>query len=359
MKGVLNRSERQPMTRDEIIAHLDEHPFIPHPVLKNAHAQTIAGTLIRRRFKSIEERSEPRYFDTDPGARVLAQCAWQNDRESAPSIIIAHGMEGSTESRYMLGTAEKALDAGFNAVRVNYRNCGGTEHLTPTLYHAGLTDDIRHIVSELVERDGLSEIHLVGFSLGGNIVLKLAGEYGSSIPAAIRGVVAVSASIDLASCADAIELRKNIIYNTRFVKSLRDRMRLKAKLFPERYDPSMLRGIRTIRQFDDAYVAPHCGFRDSADYYERASALRVIDRISVPTLIIHAKDDPIIPFAPLERHEVKANHQVAVLAPAQGGHVGFISGNAEGEERFWSEMKAVEFVKLISNLNGIQNSFLR
>jgi predicted alpha/beta-fold hydrolase len=343
------------MTRDEIIARLDEHPFIPHPAIKNAHAQTIAGTLIPRRFKSIEERSEPRVFDTDPGARVLAQCAWQPDRKSKPTIIIAHGMEGSTESRYMLGTAEKALEAGFNAVRVNYRNCGGTEHLTHTLYHAGLTDDIRHIVSELVERDGLREIYLAGFSLGGNIVLKLAGEYGTLTPAAIRGVVAISASIDLASCADAIELRKNIIYNTRFVKSLRDRMRLKATLFPERYDPSLLRGIRTIRQFDDTYVAPHCGFRDSADYYERSSALRVMDRIAIPTLIIHAKDDPLIPFAPLRRTEVIANPNVTVLAPDQGGHVGFISANGEGEERFWAEATTIRFIEMIRNL-GIQSS---
>jgi predicted alpha/beta-fold hydrolase len=143
------------------------------------------------------------------------------------------------------------------------------------------------------------------------------------------------------------------MYRRRFVKSLRDRMRLKAKLFPGRYDASLLRGIRTIRQFDDAYVAPHCGFRDSADYYERASALRVIDRISVPALIIHAKDDPIIPFAPLDRDEMKANPNVTVLATEQGGHVGFISGNAEGEDRFWSEMQAVEFVKLIAKSDSL------
>lgn len=336
------------MTKTDITTHLGRHPFIPHPALKNPHAQTIAGTMIRRRFKSLDARTESRFFDTQPGVRVLAHCSWQEERTSRPTVVIAHGMEGSTESRYMLGTAEKALGAGFNAVRVNYRNCGGTEHLTPTLYHAGLTEDLRQIIDELIQHDGLHEIYLIGFSLGGNMVLKLGGEYGSSTPAAVRGVVGVSPSIDLAACADAIEMRKNVIYKMRFVKSLRDRMARKAKLFPGRYDASLLRGIRTIRQFDDAYVAPHCGFRDSADYYERASALRVIDRISVPTLIIHAKDDPIIPFAPIERPEVEANPNVVVLAPEQGGHVGFISGNAEGERRFWSEIKAVEFVTLIA-----------
>jgi len=349
MRGAFEFQTEHRMNRDQMIERFNQHPFVPHPALKNPHAQTIAGTLIPRRFKSIVERSERRFFDTDSGVRVLAHCAWQDDRTARPTVILAHGMEGSTESRYMLGTAEKALGAGFNAVRVNYRNCGGTEHLTSTLYHAGLTDDIRHIVLELIEHDGLNEIYLAGFSLGGNIVLKLAGEYGSSIPFAIRGIAAVSPSIDLALCADAIELRRNIIYSSRFVKSLRDRMRLKARLYPDRYDPSKLRRIRTIRQFDDAYVAPHCGFRDSADYYERASALRVINRVSIPTLIVHAKDDPIIPFAQIKRTEVTSNPNVIVIAPEQGGHVGFISANGEGDQRFWAETTVVRFIEMISD----------
>lgn len=346
------------MTKADIITQLGREPFSPHPALKNPHAQTIAGNWIPRRFKLIESRSEPRFFDTAPGVRVLAHCSWQEDRASRPTVILVHGMEGSAESRYMLGTAEKALGASFNAIRVNYRNCGGTEHLTPTLYHAGLTDDLRHIVAELIERDRLGEIYLVGFSLGGNIVLKLAGEYGSQAPPAIRGVAGISSSIDLAVCADTIELGRNIVYSLRFVLSLRGRLRRKARLFPERYDPSLLRGVWTIRKFDDAYVAPHCGFRDSADYYERASALRVIDRITVPALIIHAKDDPFIPFAQFERAEVIANPNVMVLASGQGGHVGFISANGEGEERFWAEATSVRFIELMSSnsVAGIRKS---
>ncbi|HSB12268.1 MAG TPA: alpha/beta fold hydrolase, partial [Blastocatellia bacterium] len=309
------------------------------------------GHFIPRRFRMVDRRPEPRVFDTAPGVRVLTHCSWQEDRLSKATLILVHGMEGSSESRYMLGTAEKALAAGFSVVRVNYRNCGGTEHLTPTLYHAGLTDDLRQIIHDLIERDGLREIYLIGFSLGGNMVLKLAGEYGASIPSEIRGVVGISASIDLAACADAIELRRNIVYSTRFVLSLRGRLRRKAELFPDRYDPSLLRGVWTIRQFDDAYVAPHCGFRDSADYYERASALRVIDRVRVPTLIIHAKDDPFIPFSQIEQPEVASNPNISVLAPDQGGHVGFISANGEGESRFWAESTVVRFVELISGLD--------
>lgn len=331
-----------------IINQLAERPFIPHPALRNAHAQTLAGHFIPRRFKANLQQAEARLFDTAPGVRVLAHCSWQEPRTSRPALILVHGMEGSTDSRYMLGTAEKALAAGFSVVRVNYRNCGGTEHLTPTLYHAGLTGDLGQVIRELIEVDGLSEIYLIGFSLGGNIALKLAGEYADNAPHQIRGVVGVSASIDLAACADAIELRRNIVYSLRFVWSLRGRIRRKAELFPDRYDRSLLDGVWTIRKFDDAYVAPHFGFRDSADYYERASAIRVIDRVKIPTLIIHAKDDPFIPFSQMNRREVTGNPNIFVVGPDQGGHVGFISADGEGERRFWSESTAVRFVELMS-----------
>ena len=334
--------------KEDIHNHLAQMPFVPHPALKNAHAQTLAGALLPRRFKLVTERTEPRFFDVAPGVRVLAHCSWQDDRASKPTLIIAHGMEGSTESRYMLGTAEKALEAGFNVIRLNHRNCGGTEHLTPTLYHAGLTDDIRQIISELTDKDQLRELYLVGFSLGGNIVLKLAGEDGGAIASAVRGVVAVSPSIDLAACADAIEQRSNILYSWNFILSLRSRLRRKARLFPDRYDASHLRGVWSIRKFDDVYTAPHSGFRDVAHYYERASALPLISRITAQTLIIHAKDDPFIPFDPFQRPEVTANPNVLVLATDYGGHVGFISARAEGEDRFWAEATIVEFIRLLS-----------
>ena len=339
---------KQPITKDEIINHLARIPFIPHPALRTAHAQTLTGTFIRRRFQLVIENTEARIFDIAPGVQVLAHCSWQKDRRSKPTLLIVHGMEGSTESRYMLGTAEKALEAGYNVVRMNFRNCGGTEHLTPTLYHAGLTDDIRQTVAELIERDGLNEIYLVGFSLGGNVVLKLAGEYGENIPPQIRGVAAVSPSIDLESCADAIEMRSNMIYHWNFIWSLRSRLRRKATLFPDKFDISHLRGVWTIRKFDDVYTAPHSGFRNVAQYYERASALPFIKDISVPTLIIHAKDDPFIPFSQFERPEVTANPNVALLAPSHGGHVGFISANGDGDKRFWAEVMVVEFVNLIA-----------
>lgn len=340
------------MTKERILEQLSRTPFVPPPKLRNAHAQTLAGTLIPRRFKAVAENSEPRYFDTGPGVQVLAHCSWQKDRSARPTLVLLHGMEGSTESRYMLGTAEKALGAGFNAVRVNTRNCGGTEHLTSTLYHAGLTEDLRQIIAELSERDGIEELYIAGFSLGGNVVLKLAGEYGGAAPRQLKGVIAVSPTIDLNASADAIELRSNLIYKMRFVWSLRTRMRRKARLFPERYDESRLRGVWSIRKFDDVYTAPHSGFGDVANYYARASSLQFINRIAVPTLIVHAQDDPFIPFESFRHPDIEANPSVVLLAPEQGGHVGFIAADREGEDRFWAEAMAVEFLKLISRSAG-------
>jgi len=339
------------MSIENIIRRLNEVPFVAHPALRNGHAQTLAGHFIPRRFQLIEQRSEPRLFETAPGISVLAHISLQDQPKSKATLILLHGMEGSTESRYMLGTAEKAIAAGFNVIRLNYRNCGGTEHLTPTLYHAGLTDDLRFVLKRLIEDHGLREIYLIGFSLGGNIVLKLVGEYGSQIPAEIKAVIGISSAIDLAVSADSIELRRNLVYSLRFVWSLRSRLRRKAELFPEDYDSSRLEGVWTIRKFDDAYVAPHFGFRDSADYYHRASAIRVIDRIGIPTLLIHAKDDPFIPFSQMELPEVISNSNISVLAPDQGGHVAFISADGEGEERFWAERTVIRFVELLSRQN--------
>jgi predicted alpha/beta-fold hydrolase len=219
--------------------------------------------------------------------------------------------------------------------------------MTPTLYHAGLTDDLRQILSELIEQDGLKEIYLAGFSLGGNVSLKLAGEYGAAAPKEMRGVIAISPSLDLASCADAIEMRSNLIYHLRFTLSLRASLKQKASLFPEKYNTNKLRGIWSIRKFDDTYTAPAGGFRDVNDYYRRASALPLVGNIRVPALIIHAKDDPFIPFGPFGQPEITENPNVTLMATEHGGHVGFISAHAEGENRFWSEVTTIRFAELL------------
>ena len=330
-----------------IAGDLTNKRFIPHPLLKQGDAQTIGAYLWPRRFR-LGDRSgdEQRFFEVEPGSQVLAHCRWQKDKTACPTLVVWHGMEGSTASSYMLTTADKMFRTGFNVVRVNFRNCGGTEHLSPTLYHGGLTGDLRAVIDELISRDHLPGLFVAGFSLGGNMVLKLAGEYGDQPPAEVKAICAVSPSIDLRASTSLIARRRNWIYQQDFLRRLKNRIKIKEKLFPDRYDPSLLRDIRSVEQFDNLYVAPHFGFADANDYYAKASSRPLIGRIRIPTLIIHAEDDPFIPFEPLRDPAIATNPYVLLLGTEQGGHVAFVSANA-GEDRFWAESRLVEFFGLI------------
>jgi predicted alpha/beta-fold hydrolase len=230
---------------------------------------------------------------------------------------------------------------GWNAVLLNQRNCGVTEHLTPSLYHSGLTDDPFAVVSEL-QSEGISQFGVVGYSLGGNLALRMAGEL-ATVPAraglSIRGVVAVSPTMDLGLCVDAIERPVNFLYQWHFMRNLRARMRRKAALWPGEYDIAPLGRLRTIREFDGAYTAPRAGFGTAANYYEQASAMRLIDRITVPTLIIGSEDDPFEPPEQFRRPEVTGNPNIRVLLSKHGGHCGFMS--ADG---FYAESTALKFL---------------
>lgn len=322
-------------------------PFRSHRLFQRGHAQTIAAYAWPRRFRFASEKDEERLFEVAPGVRVLAHCRWQLERNDHPTIVIWHGIEGSTASNYMLAIAEKGFRAGFNVIRVNFRNCGGTEHLTNTIYHGGLSADLAAVVKELIEQDQLSRLLVVGFSLGGNLVLKLAGEYADNPPKEILGVCAVSPSVDLTASADMILKRSNWVYHRDFVRRLKMRIRTNHKLYPDRYDISGLDEVRTLREFDDRYTSRAHGFADADDYYYRSSSLRVVDRIRIPTLIIHAEDDPFIPFSPLQDPLVTNNPWILLVGPRQGGHVAFISAEAEAHsDRFWAENRVVEFCKI-------------
>src|SRR6266852_7408596 len=222
---------------EQVACDFKTRPFVPHRIFKQGDAQTLAVHLWPGRFRARENtRDEPRLFQVEPGSQVLARCRWQSDRAGYPTMVIWHGMEGSTASAYMLTTADKAFRAVFNVVRVNFRNCGGTEHLSPTLYHGGLTEDLRAVIDELIARDHLSLIFVAGFSLGGNMVLKLAGEYGDNPPAEVKVVCTVSPSINMRASCDLLMRRRNWIYQQDFLRRLRHRITVKEKLFPDLYD---------------------------------------------------------------------------------------------------------------------------
>jgi predicted alpha/beta-fold hydrolase len=323
-------------------------PFEPHPLFRGGHLQTLASFAWPRRFRLRASSDEQRLFEVAPNTRVLAHCRWHDNRTVHPTVVLWHGIEGSSDGVYMLATAQKAFRAGCNVVRMNLRNCGGTEHLTPTLYHGGLSEDLRAVVKELIEHDGLSRLCLIGFSLGGNMVLKLAGEYGEHPPKEIIAVCAISPSVDLAASGNSIGQASNWIYHRDFVRRLKNRIRLKGRLYPEFYDTSELHLIRTLREFDERFTSVAHGFANAADYYDQASALRVMDQIRLPTLIIHAQDDPFIPFAPLRDPSVGANPYILLLGPERGGHVAFVAAKRSpaDPDRFWAENRVLEFCQL-------------
>ena len=276
--------------------------------------------------------------------RVLCHCHWQKDRQRALTLIIVHGLEGSSDSQYMLGLAFKGLAAGMNVVRMNQRNCGGTDDLTPTLYHSGRSQDVARVAEHLVAQDRISRFALAGFSMGGNLVLKLAGEWAQQGPSGFQAVAAVCPALDLAASADALHRPANRLYELYFLWKLRRRLLAKARLFPGRFDISRLRGIASLRDFDDKITAYYCGFEGAADYYQRAAAANVVDRIAVPALILHAANDPFIRIQPETRQKILANPNIRFRETDDGGHCSFLA-DPDGDDGRWAESEIIRFLQ--------------
>jgi predicted alpha/beta-fold hydrolase len=326
-------------------------PFRARRWLGGGHVQTIASFLLPRKIHLPS--GEERLVEVAPGIKVRCWCYWQTkERTRALTLVAVHGLEGSSDSQYMQGIARDGLAAGMNVVLMNQRNCGGMDHFAPTLYNSSLSGDVAAVVRNVIENDGVSQFALIGFSMGGNLVLKLAGEWGSegNAPAQLRAVAAVCPAMDLAASADALHEPANRIYEYYFLMQLFRRLRLKARLFPNKFDVSRLRGISSLRMFDDRITAYYCGFTGADDYYARAAAANVVDRIAVPTLIIHAKNDPFIRVQPETLRRIAANPNITYIETDDGGHCAFIgerngkrSGDAADDGR-WAEQEVLEFV---------------
>lgn len=318
-------------------------PFQPHAWLTNAHCMTLYPRLFMRRSLLKNLPVESRLFRVAPDSHVLGLCHWQPHPVDCPTVILVHGLEGCHESSYMRGTADKAYRNGCNVIRLNQRNCGDTEHLTPTLYNSGLSSDIRAVVNELVAQDGLTAIWAVGWSMGGNLVLKMAGEAGDTVPA-LRGVIGVCPVIDPELCVRALERPINRLYEHHFVSRLKRRLAKKARLYPTRYSTVPLGRITRLREIDHAYTAPDAGYQNAEEYYDGAGARHVIGRIRIPTLILSSQDDPFVPVSIFSTAAVRDNPWVQVWSPEHGGHCGFIQTTQPGEDRHWAESRIVRLI---------------
>jgi uncharacterized protein len=325
--------------------------FAPRPALRGGHRMTLFSWGNPRYFPSLPAPST-RFFDVDEGTRIVAHCHWQPRPWQHPTLLALHGLNGSSDAHYMKGLASKAFARGMNVVRLNQRNCGDTEHLSAGLFHSGLTADAAFVVDELIDVDGLPAIAVAGYSLGGNLALKLAGEYGAHAPAALVAIAAVSPIIEINDCTLALERPGNGIYEWNFVKDLKRRMRRKERFWPGHFDLAKLARVKTVRAFDETFTAPYFGFRSAEDYYHRASALRIADRIRVPTLIITAEDDPFVPSQPFHDPKLTGNPHIDLRVLPHGGHCGFVGEARDDTDGYWAEDEIVAFVERQQSAQG-------
>jgi predicted alpha/beta-fold hydrolase len=306
-------------------------PFIP--LVRNPHLLTILGNFWPRKFDFSPWPVESRLIRTEPDTQVLVQTQWPEHPRA--EVVFVHGLEGGGNAGYIVSMAHACLSAGFATHRFHMRTCGRTEHLTNTLYHAGLTSDLQVF---LREREGPRQpLFLVGFSLGGNVVLKLAGELGDAAQELIRGVCAISTPIDLGACARRIGAPDNHLYERRFVKRMRDRL-----IATGRYTGEQFRHARSIYAIDDQITAPSFGFGTADRYYETQSAGRFLDRIRIPALLVQAKDDTFIPFKVFDHPAFRTNPHLTLLATEYGGHLGFLQRHGR---RFWLDEIVTDWIE--------------
>lgn len=318
------------------------NPFVPHRWLTGAHRQTVFGSQQRRRFEWGWKSSSRRQLGLSDGSVVgLEEVEAGGD---APLLVLVHGMSGSSRSGYMLGLSHKAYRAGWSSARLNlYDEGNGTEK--PRIFHAGCSDAVAEVVQRLVSQGRESRpIFVVGVSKGGNIVLKLLGEWGDSPPKSVTGSAVISPLVDLLGSWSLMEAPGNWIYRRYYVGRLRRLIEARRGRMEPFVDFDRLQRVRTVREFDEVVTAPLSGYRDAFDYYRDAGAAPCLDKVRVPTLILHSRDDPFLPWQPLVSPRVTGNTFLNLWLTDRGGHVAFIERQATGTDRSWAENRVIDFL---------------
>jgi len=359
--------------------------FKPRQWLANGHLQTVIGNYLPRPDHLPAPLTE--IVEVAPATGEIASsnliclCHWQPEpvRATALTAIIVHGLEGSARSQYVIGNANKLWAAGCNIVRMNMRNCGGAKYwdgerpedvyksgadaqpgssmidpdsICPTLYHSGLSGDVRAVARHFVRTRGVSQVAIIGYSMGGNLVLKLAGELGDDPMPEIRAAVAVSPAADLAASADMLHKTVNRGYEWKFLRALQRHFLHKVDLYPQRYSAARVYNLHSIREFDEYITAYYAGFRNADDYYYCSSAARVVDRIPIPTLVLHALDDPFIRLLPQTCTKLRNNPNVSLIETPHGGHCAFLgdADPAANDDGYWAEQTALRFLRVVLEL---------
>jgi uncharacterized protein len=310
--------------------------YTPPLWLFNRHLETIFPALCRKvKLTMIPNRVTLKTRDDD---FLDVDCY---DSGSDKVVIISHGLEGSSKRPYVLGMAKLFLENDWNVIAWNYRGCSGRANHSVKSYHSGFTEDLREVI-KFAEMPGVMAIALVGFSMGGNLTLRYLAE--ENIPVRVKAAVGISVPLDLHGSCTEISRFSNTLYSKRFLRTLLKKVRQKAETFPTA-NIENIEKVNDLKTFDDYFTAPIHGFADALDYYNSCSAINVLDKIQTPTLIINALNDPFLPESCYPFQKLKNHQYVHLLTPARGGHVGFGATNNSGY--YWSEKRAVEFVKSV------------
>lgn len=302
--------------------------------LGNNHLQTVLPTLFRRvdGVSYIRERidtPDSDFIDIDISSTG-------SDR----AVILSHGLEGDSGRHYMKGMIRTFNRRGWDGVAFNFRGCSGEPNRNTVTYHSGKTEDLHTVIEYLLRTRGYKTVSIAGFSLGANLTLKYAGERGRNILPQIKSAIGISAPCDLVSSSVEIHKNKNLIYSKRFLVTLIEKMREKEQILPLDITRDY-NSIKTLKDFDDAFTAPLNGYRDAMDYWTKCSSRRYIADTAIPTLIINAKDDPILGPECFPYEEAQANSNLFLEVTEKGGHMGFITFSKDGE--FWHEKRTAEF----------------
>ncbi len=321
------------------------HPYKPPVPFRNGHLNTIFPTL----FRKVQEVTYDRERITTPDGDFL-DIDWSRNGSSRLALVI-HGLEGDSRRAYVKGMVRVLNRSGWDVAALNLRGCSGEPNRKVRFYHSGATEDVETVVEHLVE-EPYTELSLIGFSLGGNLVLKYLGERGESAPRTISGAVAISVPLDLLGCADELERPGNFVYRWRFLSHLWQKVRTKAAMHPGEIDTEAFRRIRTLRDFDDYYTAPIHGFDGANDYYRRCSSKAVLPDIARPTLILNAQDDPFLSATCYPVDIARRHPLIELITPRFGGHVGFVQRDGRGH--YWSEEIAALFLSRITEQKAAQ-----
>ena len=319
-----------------------KRPFEPHRALRHPHLQTIASALGRRDFSWGAPRSEVVILDLPGSARIRTECFFS--APGAPTLLAVHGVGGSSRSPYMQGFLHKAFRMGWNAILLNLYdlNLAGRQ---PVIFHSGSSRELGEVVQRVLALDSTGPLTLVAVSMGGNIVLRLLGEWGESAPTGVRGAAVISPLVDLMASWHTLDRLSNRHYRWHFVNGLKQVVREREKELAGHIDVAAIRKIRTIRQFDELFTSVLGGFQDAFDYYRQAGASPWFRGIRVPTLVIHSRRDPILPWGPLMTPDLLNNPNVLLWLPAQGGHVGFLEQESRDVDRHWAENRVIDFAR--------------